>query len=244
MPEGHTVRRLAMDHAAALAGSVVRVSSPQGRFAEATVVDGRVFEGTDAKGKHLFHEYEGDLLVHVHLGLYGKFTRHEVPPPPPRETCRMRVVGPGAAFDVVGATTVDLLDAAGKQAIFDRLGPDPLRKDGKAADFVSNLARRRITIGQALMDQTVIAGVGNVYRAEVLLAHGISPLRPSNEVSAEEAGAMWTTLVGLMRKGVRENRISGRDVYKQEHCRRCGTPVRRFDLAGRWAYHCPTCQPD
>jgi endonuclease-8 len=242
MPEGHTIHRLAREQAAALAGRVVRVSSPQGRFPDAAEVDGRVLLGTDAWGKHLFHEYEGDLVVHVHLGLYGTFTAHPVPPPEPRPTCRMRVVGEAAAFDLVGATVCELLDEAGKAAVEARLGPDPLRSDADPARAWAALQRRRVPIAQALLDQTVVSGVGNVYRAEALLHHGISPLRPANQLTEAEFTALWKTLVRLLRKGVREGRISGRDVYRRDACLRCGTPVRRFDLAGRWAYHCPTCQ--
>jgi formamidopyrimidine-DNA glycosylase len=92
------------------------------------------------------------------------------------------------------------------------------------------------------MDQTVLAGVGNVYRAEVLLTHGIHPERPVTTLTRDEFDAVWKTLRKLLRKGMKENRISTRDVYRQDACRRCGGPVRRFDLAGRWAYACANCQ--
>lgn len=242
MPEGHTLHRLALDHATDLVGSPVRVSSPQGRFAGAGAVDGRVFLGAEAWGKHLFHEYEGDALVHVHLGLYGKFTRHEAPPPAPRPTCRMRLETDTVAIDLVGATRCELLTPEERDAIVDRLGPDPIRPDADRERAWRALQRRRIPIGQALMDQTVVAGVGNVFRAEALFAHGIDPMLPACELDRARFDALWRTLVRLLRKGVRENRISGRRVYKQEACHECGTPIRRWDLAGRWAYACPTCQ--
>lgn len=242
MPEGHTLHRLALDHTADLAGRRVRVTSPQGRFTGADRVDGRVFVGADAWGKHLFHEYDSGDLVHVHLGLYGTFTKHSLPPPPPRGTCRMRVVGGEVAVDLVGATRCAVVSPGERDAVLDRLGPDPLRADADPERAWRALQRRRIPIGQALLDQSVIAGVGNVFRAEVLLAHGIDPMRPSSAVSREEFDAVWRTLVRLLRKGVRENRISGRRAYKQDACGACGTPIRRWDLAGRWAYACPTCQ--
>ncbi len=87
MPEGHTLHRLARLHTGYFAGGPVRVSSPQGRFADHVLVDGRHFERATATGKHLFHHYEGGLAVHVHLGLYGFFDSHLVPegqnPPDP-----------------------------------------------------------------------------------------------------------------------------------------------------------------
>jgi formamidopyrimidine-DNA glycosylase len=76
----------------------------------------------------------------------------------------------------------------------------------------------------------------------VLLTHGIHPERPAASITRDEFDALWKTLRQLLRKGVRQGRIATRDVYRQEVCRRCGGPVRRFDLAGRWAYACANCQ--
>ncbi|MGH3336662.1 MAG: DNA-formamidopyrimidine glycosylase family protein, partial [Nocardioides sp.] len=81
MPEGHTLHRLADQLSDAFAGRVVRVSSPQGRFADAVHVDGNRLLGAVSAGKHLFLEFEGDLFVHVHLGLIGKFDVHDGPAP-------------------------------------------------------------------------------------------------------------------------------------------------------------------
>jgi endonuclease-8 len=242
VPEGHVVHRLAVDHLALLGGAPVSVRSPQGRFPDAALVDGAVLVGTEAWGKHLFHEYEGDRIVHVHLGIYGKFTVHDADAPPPRDTCRMRITGDRATIDLVGPTTCELLDPDGKDRVTAKLGPDPLRADADPDRAWQMLQRRRTTIGQALMDQTVIAGVGNVYRAEVLLSHGIHPERPAAEISRSEFDALWKDLGALLRKGVRQGRIATRDVYRQEACLRCGGPVRRFDLGGRWAYVCANCQ--
>lgn len=242
MPEGHTIRHCADEHARLFAGGRVRVSSPQGRFPDAALVDGALFVTTDAWGKHLFHAYEDERFVHVHLGIYGTFTTHPLPAPEPRPTTRMRIASDQVAVDLVGPNTCELLDAEGRDLVLARLGPDPLRDDGDPEVVWQSLRRRRIPIAQALLDQRVIAGVGNVYRAEALFTHRIHPLRPADELTHEEWLALWETLAALMRKGVREQRISTRNVYRQEHCAECGTPVHRWDLAGRWAYACPTCQ--
>src|SRR5688572_20428563 len=85
VPEGHTVHRLARRHAKLLRGKTVRVSSPQGRFTDASLVDGQVFRGAEAWGKHLFHSYGNGLFVHVHLGIYGEFHERE-PDFLPRDT--------------------------------------------------------------------------------------------------------------------------------------------------------------
>jgi endonuclease-8 len=241
VPEGHTIRHCAIEHTALFGGQQLAVTSPQGRFPDASLVDGHGFVGADAWGKHLFHEYDNGLFVHVHLGIYGTFTRHDLPAPAPRPTTRMRLLGDRVAADLVGPNTCEVVDDIGP--IVGKLGPDPLRPDADPDRAWHALQRRRLAIGQALLDQTVIAGVGNVYRAEALWTYRISPLRPANQLTREEFDALWKELVKLLRKGVREQRISTRNVYRQADCPECGTPIRRWDLAGRWAYACPTCQP-
>ncbi len=260
MPEGHTIHRLARDHQRWFRGERVAVSSPQGRFDGASALDGGTFERGEAYGKHLFHHFESGLIAHVHLGLFGRFFTHDAPPPPPRDTCRMRVASGGRAVDLVGATICEVVDEDGRAAIVARLGPDPLRRDADPGRAFAALQRRSVGIGQALMDQKVLAGVGNVYRAEVLFVHGIHPDRPANAITKGEWDGMWETLVAWMRDGVRTKRIVtvdreevgiptgripkrlSRYVYKQEHCLRCGDEVRRWDIAGRWAYACEGCQ--
>ena len=116
MPEGHTLHRLAGELNATFAGRAVRVTSPQGRFAEsAALVDGSVVTGAEAWGKHLFVAFEGGRFVHVHLGLYGTFLVHpvveEVPAPVGQVRMRLETGAPGAASyaDLRGATSPRLL---------------------------------------------------------------------------------------------------------------------------------------
>jgi endonuclease VIII len=256
LPEGHTIHRLARDHRRWFAGRRVQVSSPQGRFADgAALLDGEELETADAHGKHLFHHYAGGHIVHVHLGLFGRFFTHRDPAPPPRETTRYRVIGPTRTVDLVGAIACEVLDEDEVAGLLVRLGPDPLRDDADPGRAWAALQRRRTPLGRALLDQKVISGVGNVYRAEVLHRHGVHPLLPANELPRERWEEMWATLVAWMREGVRLNRIvtvetadqatgSRRtNVYRAPHCGVCGDEVCRFDLAGRWAYACETCQP-
>ena len=262
MPEGHTLHRLARLHQRRYAGAPVRVSSPQGRFTDAAALDGRVFVKAGAWGKHLFHHYDGGPIVHVHLGLYGTFREMRTPLPEPVGQVRMRIVGAEYGTDLRGPTACEVLDEAQVSAILRRLGPDPLRGDADPAAAWARITKSRKAIGALLMDQSVMAGVGNVYRSELLFRHGIDPYRPGVDVEEAEFQAAWADLVDLMKVGVRRGRII---VVRPEHdhgpqsygpkrprtyvyrrtgepCRLCGTPVRTAVMEGRNLFWCPGCQ--
>jgi endonuclease-8 len=274
MPEGHTLFRLARDIRERFAGDVVSVSSPQGRFAEsASLVDGTVLVDAESWGKHLFVEFSKERFVHVHLGLYGRFDLADGPPPPPVGQVRMRIAsGPRASRgpsygDLRGATACELFTAAERRAVLDRLGPDPLREDADWTRAWDRVRRSRSPVGGLLMDQAVLAGVGNVYRAEVLFRHRIHPLRPANTLRRGQFASMWEDLVALMREGVRTGRIDtvhpdhtpeamdrpprvddhGGEVYvyrrTSQPCLVCGASVRTQELGGRNLFWCPRCQP-
>lgn len=188
MPEGHTIHRLARDHNRLLVGHEVHASSPQGRFADgAAVLDGRTLERTEAYGKHLFHRY-GDLWLHVHLGLYGKFTTGALPAPEPRGALRLRLTADGHYVDLRGPTACELMIPPEVAAVRARLGPDPLRRDADPERAWDRLSRSRVAIAALLMDQSVIAGIGNVYRAEILYRHRIEPHLPGRGAAAGDVG--------------------------------------------------------
>ena len=263
MPEGHTLHRLARLHQRKFGGQPVAVSSPQGRFADgAAQVDGRVLRRVSAYGKHLFHHYVGGPIVHVHLGLYGSFSESDVPMPLPVGEVRMRMVGADFGTDLRGPTACEVLDEAQVDAVIARLGPDPLRRDADPAGAWKRIAKSQRPIGALLMDQAVIAGVGNVYRNELLFRHGIDPYRPGRAIDEAEFDSAWADLVELMRVGYRRGKIHvirkehdhgapsyrpGRPrtyVYRRsgEPCRVCGTKVLTTVLEGRNVFWCPTCQ--
>ena len=156
MPEGHTLHRLARRHRTRFAGKLVSVTSPQGRFAtSAEIVDGLVLRRAEAHGKHLFHHYGPDLVVHVHLGLYGKFSDVKLPVDPPRGLVRMRVVGPTHYGDLRGPTACELITDAEAAAIHARLGEDPLRPDADPDRAWARISRSRAPLATLLMDQKV-----------------------------------------------------------------------------------------
>ncbi len=266
MPEGHTLHRLARLHQRRFAGASVAVSSPQGRFDAAAVVDGRELRRASAWGKHLFHHYAGGPIVHVHLGLYGTFTEwprvDDAALPEPVGQVRMRMVGAEYGADLRGPTVCEVIDEGRVADVIAKLGPDPLRKDADPSWAWSRITKSRRPIGAMLMDQAVIAGVGNVYRSELLFRHGIDPFRPGRDVGEAEFAAAWSDLVALMKVGLSRGKIivvrpehdhgppsyrPGRPrtyVYRRagEPCRVCGSPIRTAVLEGRNVFWCMACQ--
>jgi len=259
MPEGHTLHRLADHHRHQFAGQVLAVTSPQGRF-PAELVDGRVLDDVTAHGKHLFAAF-GDRVVHVHLGLYGKFTSGTGEPPPARGALRMRWVADRGWTDLRGPTACEVLTPSEVESVISRLGPDPLQRGADGNRAFERIRRSRAPVAGLLMDQQVVAGIGNVYRAELLFRHRVDPYLPGRSVEPDTWTAMWRDLVALMRAGVRSGRIittapadrprrhpvRGEDahyVYRRHGlpCRIDGTPIRMQPLAARKLYWCPTCQ--
>lgn len=268
MPEGHTLHRLARTHQRRYAGKNVEVSSPQGRFAtSAEIVDGRVLERAEAHGKHLFHHYGPDLVVHVHLGLYGRFGDVRHPVDAPRGLVRMRMVGPTHYADLRGPTACELITDDEADGIHARLGADPLRPDADPDRAWARISRSRSPLATLLMDQAVIAGVGNVYRAEALFRHGLDPQLPGKALAREQWDVLWADIVEMLRDGVQRGKIEtlraehdprllapadrgalcARKVYAYRRtgqpCLVCGTPIAQDKHLARNLFWCPTCQP-
>ena len=268
MPEGHTIHRLALDHKALLLGRTPGVSSPQGRFeAGAALLHGRPVRRVEAYGKHLWYHFgevgEPAQLLHVHLGLFGKWSSGVLPADEPRGALRLRFTTDEHWLDLRGPTACAVETPADRLAILARLGPDPLRTDADGALAYARISRSRVSIGALLMNQEVLCGVGNVYRAEVLYRASLSPFLPGRDLPERLWEELWEDLRVLLRAGVRANRIvtterADRDratgtarrvdahyVYRRHGlpCRRCGTEIRTQVMAARNLFWCPTCQP-
>ena len=186
MPEGHTIHRIARDQRGWFAGQSMGLCSPQGRFEkEAKKLDGSVLQDVTAHGKHLFYHWSPQKIVHVHLGLYGKFRIHKNPAPEPRGAVRVRMIGQDRSFDLNGPTCCELIGAKEFQAIKDRLGQDPLSKNACPETLWKRISNSRSAIGTLLLNQAVIAGIGNIYRAEILFLLGIHPETPANALSRD-----------------------------------------------------------
>ncbi|GAA1443710.1 Fpg/Nei family DNA glycosylase [Leifsonia poae] len=323
MPEGHSVHRIARQFAANFVGSTVAVSSPQGRFAEgATRIDGHRMIDARAVGKQMFLEFDNDLWLRVHLGLYGAWdfagdisvdptiaaangrmgqtnqrgtvldsagenSLHSIGaprrtrlrmseseklepeitefPPEPIGQVRVRLLTDTAVADLRGPTACEVLDPAQVDAVIAKLGPDPIVDDGPEAEnrFVTAVRKKGTPIGLLLMDQSVVSGIGNVYRAELLFRARQNPHTPGKQVSEETARALWRDWVRLLRIGVETGQMMTMDdlddesyrkamasrddrhwVYKREGlpCRICGTHILLEEMAGRKLYWCPVDQ--
>jgi formamidopyrimidine-DNA glycosylase len=210
--------------------------------------------GTRALGKHLLLEFDPGIL-HIHLGLVGKFVRIQ-PLSPPKLQVRLRLSTAEVAWDLLAPNNCEIWTPEEVEKLRSRLGPDPLDPEADPERVWAALERFSGPIGAALLDQSVIAGVGNVYRAEALFEVGIHPVRSAFELSREQFDALWESLRAGMQRGVEEGRIitvetppgfdrrslseaEARYVYKQSNCRRCGAPVEVLDVGGRTAYACP-----
>jgi len=267
VPEGHTIHRLAARHRELFGGRVVAASSPQGRFAEgAARISGRELVDTDAYGKHLLHRYAGGAVLHVHLGLYGKFSDGPAPAPLPVGEVRLRLLSPANWLDLRGPAACELLDPPELDALLARLGPDPLRADAKPERAYAAIARSERPLMALLMDQSIVAGTGLIYVTEALFRAGLRPTTPGRRLRPKQWAAIWDDLCVLMRSGVEVGRIDtvrsvhlpeamgraprvdrhGGEVYVYRRagqpCLVCATKVRTALQGARNAYWCPTCQ--
>lgn len=186
-------------------------------------------------------------------------------PPVPIGQVRLRLATNQAVADVRGPTACEVLTPEETEQVLARLGPDPLIDTGKKGqnDFVSRLLKTSRPIGLVLMDQSVVSGIGNVYRAEILFRHGIDPYQPAKTVGEDLAVALWKDWSVLLADGVKTGVMltrndmdkalrakalrSGREryfVYKRQgqSCRVCGSLVSMAVMANRKLYFCPLCQ--
>lgn len=258
MPEGHTVHRTANHFKENFAGQAISISSPQGRFLDSKLIDGSTLIEAKAVGKQLFLHFEPAIL-RIHLGIYGKwqFSQPEVLPEP-KGAVRARFVANGHLADLRGPTACELLTKEQYLQVLSRLGPDPLDPKADGQRFIDKVARSGVSIGQLLMDQSVISGIGNVYRAELLFRANQNPHTPGKLVPRDVVDAIWLDAVTLMPLGVKTGFMLTREgfltaktnkderyyVYKREGlaCRECGNSISIALMATRKLYFCSQCQ--
>src|SRR5262245_12892499 len=227
----------------ALVGERVEVETPNPRAAaqvDASRLDGRRLESARAVGKNLLLEFEGGLVLRSHLRMSGRW--RVGPPGEERRGKPWLVLRCPAAEAVLWNGPVLELGARGTR----RLGPDILAQPPDLDAIASRLrADPGRAVGDALLDQRLVAGIGNVWKAESLWRAGVSPWRRVGEVSDEELRDTLGHAAALMRVSAEGGRPPRR-VYRRagRPCPRCGTPIasRGQGDANRTAYWCPTCQ--
>lgn len=208
MPEGHTIHRAARDLGRVLAGSTVDLTSPQGRFAGgAAVLDGRECLRVEAYGKHLLAEFSDDAYLHVHLGLFGRIKRHKRPANGPKGAVRVRMVSATYFVDINGPTICEVLDGGGVASLTSRIGPDLIRDDADPERAFRRISKSRAPIGKLLMDQSVVAGIGNIYRTEILWRQSIHPDTPGRAITRTLFEDLWQDARALLAVGLKRNAI-------------------------------------
>ena len=326
MPEGHSVHRIARQFALHFVGHEVAVTSPQGRFADgAKQLHGHTMTDAKAVGKQMFLEFDNQLWLRVHLGLYGawdfagditadattasadgrmgqtnmrgtvlqkksiqenedslssigaprrtrlRMSEQEVEgtladfPPEPIGAVRVRLLTASAVADLRGPTACEVLTPEQVDAAIAKLGPDPLVDDPVVAEerFVSVVRKKPTPIALLLMDQNLVSGIGNVYRAELLFRARLNPHTPGKLVPEETLRELWRDWAHLLAIGVKTGQmltmdklspaayrkaLASRDdrhwVYHRTGlpCRVCGTNIVMEELGGRKLYWCPMDQ--
>jgi endonuclease-8 len=263
MPEGPQVARYARLQAALLAGRVIRADSPNGRAAQAAAaIDGLRLRAVEAIGKHLLYDFGEGRYLHVHLGRFGNFHEGPMPLPEPRGVLRFRLYTPEHWFELRGAIAIEPFDAAQRGLLAERIGPNPLDPAADAKAAYAKISRSRSPIGALLMDQSIVAGVGNIYRSEVLFLRRVHPRAPGTSLGRTTWRALWRDLARLMADGAKNGRIvttavkdrrkrtgaARRDdrfyVYHRAGlpCRRCGAAILVGTIANRNVYWCPAEQ--
>ena len=259
MAEGDTVFATASRMHHALAGHVLTATDLRVPRYATFDLSGQIVREVGARGKHLFVRTDGGVSVHSHLGMDGSWRLYE-----PGERWR------GRAFEVRAVLTTEERIAVGhrlrrlevirttaEEELLAHLGPDVLGPGWDAAEATRRLlASADREVGDALVDQSVMAGPGNVYRSEVCFLAGVDPRTAVGSI-ADPSG-----IVELMRSLMDRNRAGGRRVTTDDPrpghdlwvygrggrpCRRCGTPIRSFAQGPRSreriTFACPRCQP-
>ena len=273
MPEGDTIFRAARTLHRALAGQVVTqfesVFPKLTRVHEDTPVTGRTVERVSASGKHLLMALSGDLVLRTHMRMNGSWHIYRPGEPWQRPRRDMRIVLATAGFVAVGFNipVAEWLRASalGRHEELRALGPDLLAETFDATEAARRLRLRAdAPVGDTLLNQRVMAGIGNVYKSEVLFACGVNPFVLVGTLSDEQVSCLIATAQKFLRANVSEGlaamttylgfrKTTGRSdpgerlwVYGRagEPCRRCGTPVQisKQGRDARLTYWCPSCQ--
>ena len=259
MPEGDTLFRIASTLGKAISGKVItRFASPLPALAEAHL-DGRTITSVEARGKNLLIHFDDGRALHTHLRMTGSWHLYRPGERWQKPERMARVVLETADFVAVcfSAPVVELLALGGAERHegLRRLGPDLLAEDFDAVEARRRLrARADLTVGEAIMTQSALAGIGNVYKSETLFLCRIDPFASVADLDDAALDRIIATARDLMHRNLdgaaRRTRraLAGPRLWVYDRggrpCLACGTliKVRRQGLVGRTTYYCPSCQ--
>jgi len=271
MPEGDTLSRIAVALRPYLAGRVVKAARARLPGPQVSQIVGRKIEAVDAVGKNLLIRFEGGLELRTHLGLHGSWHRYR-----PGETWRrpasraaLVIEVPGAVAVCFDAPVVELFEARAEPVhpVLSTLGPDLLDDDFEMAEVVRRLrdpSRADAEVGNAVLDQRAVAGIGNVFKSEILFMERVSPFAPLRTLDDATLERVLATAREQLQANARPGAAAGRTttvdprtgaklapsrlwVYDRagRPCHRCGTIIRSGPQGGelpRTTYWCPSCQ--
>jgi len=273
MPEGDTIFRAAAALHRALAGHTVTrfesVYPALTRIAEDRPIVGRTIESVSARGKHLLIAFSGDLVLRTHMRMNGSWHLYRAGERWKRPGRDMRILVATAAAEAVGfnVPVAEFLTARelARHQELRALGPDLLAPEFDAGEAVRRLrARKGDAIGDVLLNQRVMAGIGNAFKSEILFLAGIEPFTPVStlsdaeveriaQISREQLGANVLTRRQTLHRSTGRSTTRSLDpnsslwVYGRggKRCRRCGATIeaRKTGLDARLTYWCPRCQP-
>lgn len=274
MPEGDTIYRTARTLHRALAGG--RVTRFETAFAhvqrahDQASIQGRTIDGVTAAGKHVLIRLSGGLVLRTHMRMHGSWHIYRPGERWRRPARTMRVLIATDAFEAVAFEVPDaewIAEGRLASSVVGRLGPDLLSGEFDASEALRRIrARQQAPVGEVLLDQHVVAGLGNVYRSEVLFLARIHPERRVADLDTGQLGGLIDIARRLLAANVADpsvrtiislsgrRRTTGRSdpgatlfVYRRHGrpCRRCGSPILRGKLGeqARTVWWCPSCQP-
>ena len=258
MPEGHVIHSAARKHRRILVGHLICVSSPQGRFhGEALKLSGNKCQAVEAYGKHLVYIFDNNNLLHIHLGLFGRIRLHKSTVVQPSDTVRVRLEGNRYSIDIIGPSICETFTHSELERLKAKIGPDPLRDDSDSIRVFNRISNSRTAIGKLIMDQSVIAGIGNIYRTEILWRQNIHPNTVGRLLTQSQLESIWNDAKFLLNIGVKKNSIVTTDdqisgskksketlnIFGKISCPRCDANIVQLEINGRRAFVCERCQP-
>jgi endonuclease-8 len=262
MPEGDTIYRSAATLQRWLAGRVVTASRTTVEGVPAAKLVGQTVDAVEARAKHLLVRFSGGSVLHTHMKMTGSwhvYRSGERWKKPPSQARFVLEVEPDRVAVCFNAPVIELLAARGEELhpSLTGLGPDVLRPPLDLGEVRRRAAgtSAAMTIGELLLDQQVVSGIGNIWRCESLFVRRLDPWRRRDALTDEELDEVVTVASQMMLRSARPTESVGRDfgggpdqpwVYGRfrRPCRRCGTAIRRAYLGEqpRTVYWCPTCQ--